>query len=153
VTHFGILIVFSLTRRCDEADGWAIFDTCVITVSVVLLIIGNEGGNSWVKQLRVLRAFRLFRLLGKMGDLKKIVTAVAMSIAPTLQALVSAPPLLTPITGKSRRFKRRRYCFNGMPPLECAKNGWNWIGWISLASTSNSLILLHAVDTAVCPSG
>jgi hypothetical protein len=36
----------------------------------------------------VLRAFRLFRLLGKMGDLKKIVTAVAMSIVPTLQALV-----------------------------------------------------------------
>jgi hypothetical protein len=38
--------------------------------------------------LQVLRAFRLFRLLGKMGDLKKIVTAVAMSIIPTLQALV-----------------------------------------------------------------
>jgi hypothetical protein len=147
------LIVFSLTRRCDEADGWAIFDTCVITVSVVLLIIGNEGGNSWVKQLRVLRAFRLFRLLAKMGDLKKIVTAVAMSIAPTLKALVSAPPLLTPVTGKSRRFKRRRNCFNGMPPLECAKNGWSWIGWISLASACNSLILLHAVDTAVCHSG
>jgi hypothetical protein len=66
-------------------------------VSVALLIIGNGGGagggNSWIKQLRVLRAFRLFRLLGKMGDLKKIVTAVAMSIAPTLQALVSAHPL------------------------------------------------------------
>ena len=39
-------------------------------------------------QMRVLRAFRLFRLLGKMGDLKKIVTAVAISIVPTLQALV-----------------------------------------------------------------
>ncbi len=43
-------------------------------------------------QLRVLRAFRLFRLLGKMGDLKKIVTAVVMSIVPTFQALVRAGP-------------------------------------------------------------
>ncbi len=57
---------------------------------MALLVTGTEGGNSWIKQLRVLRAFRLFRLLGKMGDLKKIVTAVAMSIAPTLQALASA---------------------------------------------------------------
>ncbi len=39
--------------------------------------------------MRVLRAFRLLRLLGKMGDLKKIVTAVAISLIPTLQALVS----------------------------------------------------------------
>jgi hypothetical protein len=49
----------------------------------------GTGGNSWIKQLRVLRAFRLLRLLGKMGDLKKIVSAVAMSLLPTFQALVS----------------------------------------------------------------
>jgi hypothetical protein len=66
---------------------------------VALLAFGTVGGNSWVKQLRVLRAFRLFRLLGKMGDLKKIVTAVAMSIAPTLQALVSVRPFNTPSRG------------------------------------------------------
>jgi hypothetical protein len=71
------------------ADGWALFDTLVVSVSVVLLFLGRQGGNAWVKQLRVLRAFRLFRLLGKMGDLKKIVTAVAISIIPALQALVS----------------------------------------------------------------
>ncbi len=58
-------------------------------MSLALLIVGTGGGNSWIKQLRVLRAFRLFRLLGKVGDLKKIVTAVAISIVPTLQALVS----------------------------------------------------------------
>ncbi len=46
------------------------------------------GGNGWIKQLRVLRAFRLFRLFGKLGQLKRIVTAVALSIVPTLQALV-----------------------------------------------------------------
>jgi hypothetical protein len=75
------------------ADGWALFDTLVISVSVLLLFVNSssdgQGGNSWIKQLRVLRAFRLLRLLGKMGDLKKIVTAVAMSLIPTLQALVS----------------------------------------------------------------
>ena len=51
---------------------------------------GGEGGGggAWIKQLRVLRAFRLFRLFGKMGQLKRIVTAVALSIVPTLQALV-----------------------------------------------------------------
>ncbi len=38
--------------------------------------------------MRVLRAFRLFRLFGKMGQLKRIVTAVVLSIVPTLQALV-----------------------------------------------------------------
>lgn len=47
------------------------------------------GSNGWIKQLRVLRAFRLFRLFSKMGQLKRIVTAVALSIIPTLQALVS----------------------------------------------------------------
>ncbi len=74
------------------ADGWALFDTLVVSASVLLLIVnddGSGGGNSWMKQMRVLRAFRLLRLLGKMGDLKKIVTAVAISLIPTLQALVS----------------------------------------------------------------
>ena len=47
------------------------------------------GSNGWIKQLRVLRAFRLFRLFSKMSQLKRIVTAVALSIVPTLQALVS----------------------------------------------------------------
>ncbi len=47
------------------------------------------GTNGWIKQLRVLRAFRLFRLFSKLGQLKRIVTAVALSIVPTLQALVS----------------------------------------------------------------
>jgi hypothetical protein len=70
------------------ADGWALFDTGVVSVSVGLLVSGN--GNSWIKQLRLLRAFRLIRVLGKIGDIKQIVTAVAMSITPTLQALVSA---------------------------------------------------------------
>ena len=67
------------------------FDTGVVSVSVALLIINGRdpGGNSWIKQLRVLRAFRLLRLLGKLGDLKKIIKAVAMSLLPTLQALVS----------------------------------------------------------------
>ena len=71
-----------------RADGWSVFDMVIVSVSVALLAVGTGGGNSWIKQLRVLRAFRLFRLLGKLGDLKKIVTAVAMSIGPTLQALV-----------------------------------------------------------------
>ena len=72
------------------ADGWALFDTLVVSVSVFFLFVdgGGQGGNSWVKQLRVLRAFRLLRLLGKLSDLKKIVTAVCMSLLPTLQALV-----------------------------------------------------------------
>ncbi len=72
-------------------DGWALFDTLVVSLSVFLLFIdsGGQGGNSWIKQLRVLRAFRLLRLLGKLGDLKKIISAVAMSLIPTLQALVS----------------------------------------------------------------
>jgi hypothetical protein len=100
-----------LTRR--GADGWAIFDTGVISVSVALLIVGSEGGNSWIKQLRVLRAFRLFRLLGKMGDLKKIVTAVAISIAPTLQALASAqrfPPAPQVASGPSPVQNRITVC-------------------------------------------
>ncbi len=51
---------------------------------------GGGGGGGWIKQMRVLRAFRLFRLFGKMGQLKRIVTAVVLSIVPTLQALVGA---------------------------------------------------------------
>ncbi len=51
-------------------------------------LLQGEGGGAWIKQLRVLRAFRLFRLFGKLGQLKRIVTAVALSIVPTLQALV-----------------------------------------------------------------
>ncbi len=64
----------------------------VVSASVFLIIFdsgGEEGGNAWIKQMRVLRAFRLLRLMGKIGNLKKIVSAVAMSILPTLQALVS----------------------------------------------------------------
>ncbi len=53
-----------------------------------LVLQGGAGSGAWIKQLRVLRAFRLFRLFGKMGQLKRIVTAVALSIVPTLQALV-----------------------------------------------------------------
>ncbi len=63
------------------------------------MVLLETDSNSNVMQMRVLRAFRLFRLLGKLGDIKKIVTAVAMSIAPTLQALVCAQHLYTPCTG------------------------------------------------------
>jgi hypothetical protein len=82
-----------------SSDGWAMFDTMVVSVSVFLLFVdgGGQGGNSWIKQLRVLRAFRLLRLLGKMGDLKKIVAAVAMSLLPTLQALVRKFTLPCPV--------------------------------------------------------
>jgi hypothetical protein len=88
----------ALTRL--GADGWALFDTGVVSVSVALLASGS--GNSWIKQLRVLRVFRLVRLLGKMGDLKRIVTAVAMSIVPTLQALVSAHSYVPSPSGVQR---------------------------------------------------
>jgi hypothetical protein len=71
-----------------------------VSASVVLIAYNDTsgasgGGNSWIKQMRVLRAFRLLRLLGKVGDLKKIVSAVAMSLIPTLQALVSKSELLS----------------------------------------------------------
>ena len=55
---------------------------------LALALQEQGGGGAWIKQMRVLRAFRLFRLFGKMGQLKRIVTAVALSIVPTLQALV-----------------------------------------------------------------
>ncbi len=72
----------------------------VVSVSVILLVAPTGAGGAWVRQLRVLRAFRLLRLLGKLGDLKKIVSAVAMSIAPTLQALVRrGPPPVPPDEG------------------------------------------------------
>jgi hypothetical protein len=57
---------------------------------LALALQEQGGGGAWIKQMRVLRAFRLFRLFGKMGQLKRIVTAVALSIIPTLQALVGS---------------------------------------------------------------
>ena len=84
-------------------DGWALFDTVVVSVSVLLLITdsGGQNGNAWIKQLRVLRAFRLFRLLGKMGDLKKIVCihgeeAQCLAHAETLRAMKPKAQVLVP---------------------------------------------------------
>ena len=69
--------------------GWSVFDFVIVSVSVIMLAIpSGSAGNSLVKQMRLLRAFRLLRILSKMGNLKKIVTAITMSIVPTLQSLV-----------------------------------------------------------------
>jgi hypothetical protein len=88
------LTVFDSLTLCG-ADGWAVFDTVIVTISVAML--GSGGSNSWIKQLRVIRAFRLVQLLGKVSDLKQLVSAVATSILPTLQALVSDHHSIAPL--------------------------------------------------------
>jgi hypothetical protein len=35
-----------------SADGWSLFDTVIVSVSIALISVPG-GGNAWVKQLRV----------------------------------------------------------------------------------------------------
>ncbi len=66
------------------SDGWNIFDFIVVALSLVALGPVNVPVNI----VRSLRAFRVIRLFGRLKGLKNIVTALASSVIPVLQALL-----------------------------------------------------------------
>jgi hypothetical protein len=66
------------------SDGWNIFDLIVVTMSLVAL----GPVKVPVNVIRSLRAFRVIRLFGRLKGLKNIVTALASSVIPVLQALL-----------------------------------------------------------------
>ena len=66
------------------SNGWNVFDLIVVTVSLVAL----GPFKVPVSVIRSLRAFRVIRLFGRFKGLKDIVTALASSVIPVLQALL-----------------------------------------------------------------
>ena len=66
------------------SDGWNIFDLIVVALSLIAL----GPVKVPVNVIRSLRAFRVIRLFGRLKGLKNIVTALASSIIPVLQALL-----------------------------------------------------------------
>ncbi len=66
------------------SDGWNIFDFIVVAMSLVAL----GPVKVPVNVIRSLRAFRVIRLFGRLKGLKNIVTALASSVIPVLQALL-----------------------------------------------------------------
>jgi hypothetical protein len=61
-TYTRAVFIFNLISPAGPADGWSIFDTVVIAVSIALIATPGGGGNAWIKQLRV-RAERMNRQL------------------------------------------------------------------------------------------
>lgn len=67
-------------------DGWCIFDTIVVCVSILSLML--DGGS--VKSMRLLRILRAFRLVARFESLRKIVDALSRAIFPVLSAMFVA---------------------------------------------------------------
>ena len=65
-------------------DGWNVFDTVVVTLSLVAL-----GPIAMpINVLRSLRAFRVVRLFGRMGALRDIVASITAAFVPVLNAFL-----------------------------------------------------------------
>ncbi len=62
-------------------NAWSILDLAVVLLS--LLAAGLP-----ISALRLIRAFRVIRLFGRLGALKKIVSALSSSIVPMLNAFL-----------------------------------------------------------------
>ena len=65
-------------------DGWNVFDTIVVTLSLVAL-----GPVSMpINVLRSIRALRVVRLFGRLGALRDIVSSLTAAIVPVLNAFL-----------------------------------------------------------------
>mmetsp|Transcript_8714 Transcript_8714/g.21519 ORF Transcript_8714/g.21519 Transcript_8714/m.21519 type:complete len:800 (-) Transcript_8714:221-2620(-) len=71
-------------------NPWNLFDTCLISISIVWLLSKLGGGNSVLDTLRHVRAFRIFRVAGKVNELRKLVNALGKSVVPMLSGGASA---------------------------------------------------------------
>ena len=65
-------------------DGWNLFDSVVVALSLVAL----GPIDMPVNVLRSLRAFRVIRLFGRMGTLRDIVVSMTAAILPVLNAFL-----------------------------------------------------------------
>jgi hypothetical protein len=81
----------------------------------------------------VLRALRLLRLFGKLQQLKQIVTAVALSIVPTLQALVRARRL------QEQSFVQRLVSFRIYSPASSNAHHLNFTPFHTRAPSAHAL--------------
>ena len=61
-------------------NGWFLFDTFVVAMSVVELALPDDMPG--VKQMRILRSFRVFRLFGRLPQLKVLIDSLLCSLIP-----------------------------------------------------------------------
>jgi len=66
-------------------DAWNWFDSCIVLISTISILVPAIPG---LTILRVLRAFRLLRLIRRLRSLKRIFDALVMSIIPVLNAFL-----------------------------------------------------------------
>ncbi len=65
-------------------DGWNMFDSIVVSLSLVAL----GPIDMPINVLRSLRAFRVVRLFGRMGALRDIISSLTSAIVPVLNAFL-----------------------------------------------------------------
>ena len=75
VVEIGIRYIGDPQKRSFFKNGWNIFDTLIVLVSVIPL-----GPDSSVLLLRLLRIFRVLRLISAVPELKELIEALFLSI-------------------------------------------------------------------------
>ncbi len=70
--------------RSFALDGWNMFDSIVVSLSLVAL----GPIDMPINVLRSLRAFRVVRLFGRMGALRDIIASLTAAIVPVLNAFL-----------------------------------------------------------------
>jgi hypothetical protein len=81
-------------------NPWSILDTFVVVTSLVSTVISAQSTSV----VRVLRALRVIRIFGRVQSLRKIITALTMSLLPVLNVFlilfllisIGEPPHPTP---------------------------------------------------------
>jgi hypothetical protein len=98
-------------------NPWSVLDLLVVVLS--LLTLGLP-----ISALRLIRAFRVIRLFGRLGALKKIVTALSASIVPMLNAFLILFVILSicklSFSAKSKFSFRPCITFTHLPKLMTA---------------------------------
>lgn len=67
------------------SDGWNLFDLAVVSVNTLSLILAAIPG---LGVLRLLRVFRVLRLFGRLKAMRRMVTALSLSMWPVTNALI-----------------------------------------------------------------
>ena len=65
-------------------NPWSILDTFVVITSLVSTVVSAQSTSA----VRVLRALRVIRIFGRVKSLRKIITALTMSLLPVLNVFL-----------------------------------------------------------------
>jgi hypothetical protein len=68
-----------------HTTGWNVFDTVVVSISILGISLESMPGLS---VLRLLRAFRVLRLFGRLGAHRRLLYALTASLLPVVNAMV-----------------------------------------------------------------